>query len=61
MSFGYPTQGFTGFEEDEDEDENPETPMTSDPVQQIALRPGKGFPYPWNAVGLLLDDEKAAI
>lgn len=55
MSYGSPTRGFTGF----DQEKYVKTPMNFSPDQQISLRPNKNTDWPWKPVSLLLDEDEA--
>ncbi|BDD61460.1 hypothetical protein MAP00_006504 [Monascus purpureus] len=55
MSYGSPTRGFTGFEQEK----YVKTPMVFGAEQQISLRPDENVTWPWRPVGLLLDADEA--
>lgn len=55
MSYGSPTRGFTGF----DQEKYVKTSMNFSPDQQISLRPNKNTDWPWKPVSLLLDEDEA--
>ncbi|KAL3468252.1 hypothetical protein BJX64DRAFT_247158 [Aspergillus heterothallicus] len=55
MSYGSPTRGFNGFEQEK----YIKTPMIFSAEQQISLKPDENVESPWKPVGLLLDEDEA--
>jgi len=55
MSYGSPTRGFNGFEQEK----FIKTPIIFSAEQQISLKPDENVKSPWKPVGLLLDEDEA--